>query len=191
MSPVTQTELAGALGISVRTVKRWTAARHASAGATGSARTARATISPRVGNGRPNARHKGAATGHGGTPETGDTGHGPPILGPRAVEKRELTPAEGLAKAKATDIEIKLHQKKGVILSKAEVETEWVGQGRAVRAAMLEVPAAVAIRYPGPHKPLEVSMLVSWFLRNGIFAVGLIKRVRDESGRKTKRSRSK
>ena len=35
-----------------------------------------------------------------------------------------------------------LHQKKGVILSKAEVETEWVGQGRAVRAAMLKLPGA-------------------------------------------------
>ena len=47
------------------------------------------------------------------------------------------------------DLEIKLHQRRGNILTKSEVETEWTRQGRAVRAAMLEVPAAVAIRYPG------------------------------------------
>ena len=74
------------------------------------------------------------------TPDTPDTRHAKPD---------KLTPAERLAKAKATAIEIRLHQRKGDILSKAEVETEWTRQGRAVRAAMLEVPAAVAIRYPG------------------------------------------
>ena len=74
------------------------------------------------------------------TPDTPDTRHAKPD---------KLTPAERLAQAKATAIEIGLHQRKGDILSKAEVETEWTRQGRAVRAAMLEVPAAVAIRYPG------------------------------------------
>ena len=152
--PVTQTELAKALGVSTRTLERW-------------ARAGMPVLAQRAAYGRPRydiaACRKWAAerptqgrrnptrpTSE--TPDTPNTRHGPPALGPRALEdadKRELTPAERLAKARATDLEIKLHQRRGNILTKSEVETEWTRQGRAVRAAMLEVPAEVAIRYPG------------------------------------------
>ena len=104
----------------------------------------RATTSPNVASGPPNARHKGDTSRR--------ARRGAPELGLRALEdpeKVELTPAERLTKARATNLEIKLHQRRGNILTKSEVETEWTRQGRAVRAAMLEVPAAVAIRYPG------------------------------------------
>ena len=140
---VTQSELAEALGVSTRTIERWAAA-------------GMPVLEQRAAQGRPRynlaqcrkwaaerptqGRHKPARAK--GTPE----------LGPRALEdpeKVELTPAERLTKARATDLEIKLHQRRGNILTKSEVETEWTRQGRAVRAAMLEVPAEVAIRYPG------------------------------------------
>ena len=136
---VTQTELAKALGVSTRTLERW-------------ARAGMPVLAQRAAYGRPRydiaACRKWAADQPTQgrrhptrpTPDTPDTRHAKPD---------KLTPAERLAKAKATAIEIGLHQRKGDILSKAEVETEWTRQGRAVRAAMLEVPAAVAIRYPG------------------------------------------
>ena len=141
---VTKSELAEALGVSTRTIERWAAGRNARARATGSSRAAALQPRPMSQVGPPNARHKGDTSRR--------ARRGAPELGLRALEdpeKVELTPAERLTKARATNLEIKLHQRRGNILTKSEVETEWTRQGRAVRAAMLEVPAAVAIRYPG------------------------------------------
>ena len=118
--------------------------RNARARATGSSRAAALQPRPMSQVGRRTARHKGDTSRR--------ARRGAPELGLRALEdpeKVELTPAERLTKARATNLEIKLHQRRGNILTKSEVETEWTRQGRAVRAAMLEVPAAVAIRYPG------------------------------------------
>ena len=58
-----------------------------------------------------------------------------------------LTPAERLATARATDLEIKLHQRRGNLLTKSEVEAEWARQGRV--APYSKSRPALAVRYPG------------------------------------------
>ena len=150
---VTQAELAEALGVSVRTLARW-------------ARLGMPVLEGLGPQGRPRynlaacrnwavsqptqGQRRGTPSLTNPTPQP-DTPDTPP-LGPRPSDepaKRELTPSEQLAKARATDLEIKLHQRRGDILTKEQVEAAWTRQGRALRGAMLEIPAAVAVRYPG------------------------------------------
>ena len=126
---VTQSELADALGVSTRTIERWAAA-------------GMPVLEQRAAQGRPRynlaqcrkwaaerptqGRHKPARA------------KGAPELGPRALEdpeKVELTPAERLTKARATNLEIKLHQRRGNILTKSGDRREGTPQWRRIRAA--------------------------------------------------------
>ena len=151
---VTQSQLAQALGVSARTLERW-------------ARLGMPVLAVRGAYGRPRydlAACRNWAVSHPtqgqrsatpnptnptNQPDTPDTPQLEPWPIDEPAKRKELTPSERLAKARATDLEIKLHRRRGDILTKGQVEAEWTRQGRVVRGAMLEVPAALAVRYPG------------------------------------------
>ena len=154
--PVTQTELAKALGVSTRTLERW-------------ARAGMPVLAQRAAYGRPRydiaACRKWAAerptqgrrnptrpTSE--TPDTPDTPTRPPGPWPPSARGRGQARAHPRRTSREGPRNRPRNQAppapRGNLLTKDEVETEWTRQGRAVCAAMLEVPrAAVAIRYPG------------------------------------------
>ena len=111
---VTQSELAKALGASTRTLDRWARAGMPVLEERGARKRLRYNLVA--------CREWASSRPTQGRHPTQDKAR-PPVLGP-------LTPAERLATARATDLEIKLHQRRGNLLTKSEVEAEWTRQGR-------------------------------------------------------------
>ena len=133
----TQIDLAAALGVSRRTIQRFTAAGM-----------------PRTGPGRGKRRKYDLAECRAWVAEREDeparvTPEQPlPSRPAPPPEPIKPTPKIRLVHARALEIEMNLHERRGELLSKAEVQAAWDYQVRRAKARLMTLPATRPLEHP-------------------------------------------